>query len=88
MKPESLPEDDALPRIKRAHLALRNGVDREEIWIAYKGNVYEVTQSRHWRSGIHYGHWAGQDLTEELAEAPHAEEVFARMVLIGKLSDS
>ena len=53
----------------RSQLAIRNGTDREEMWIAYKGIIYDVAPSRHWRKGIHYGHWAGQDLTEEIGKA-------------------
>lgn len=74
-----------LPGYSRSQLALRNGEDREEIWVAYQGIIYEVSRSRHWRKGLHYGHWSGQDLTEELADAPHAEEVFKRFEPIGKL---
>lgn len=69
----------------RAQLASRNGQDREEIWFAYKGIIYKATDSRHWRTGIHYGHWSGQDLTDELKDAPHAEEVFKRLEVVGKL---
>lgn len=58
----------------------------ESIWIAYRGIIYDATNSRHWKSGIHYEHWAGQDLTAELADAPHAEEVFKRLNVVGKLS--
>ena len=57
--------------ITKAQLALRNGQDKPEIWIAYKGRVYDVTQSRLWRAGKHYEHWAGQDLTDEMKDAPH-----------------
>ena len=66
-------------------LASRNGQDREEIWIAYKGLIYDVTHSKMWRSGIHYGNLAGQDLTDEFEKAPHAEYVFNRYPVIGKL---
>ena len=66
-------------------LALRNGQDREEIWIAYKGVIYEVTHSRMWRNGKHYEHWAGQDLTAELPDAPHNERVFEKLTIVGKL---
>lgn len=68
-------------------LSLRNGSDRAEMWIAYKGIIYDIAFSRHWRNGIHYGHWAGQDLTEELKDAPHAEEVFRRCEIVGKLTE-
>ncbi len=67
-------------------LALRNGQEREEIWVAYQGIIYEVTDSRLWRDGKHYQHWAGQDLTEELDEdAPHTEKVFQRFKAVGQL---
>ena len=69
----------------RKQLALRNGQDREEIWCAYKGNIYDLTNSKLWKDGTHYEHWAGQDLTEELKEAPHTEKVFERYTMIGEL---
>lgn len=67
-------------------LALRNGVDREEIWVAYKGLIYDLTPSRLWYRGTHYEHWAGQDLTHELKDAPHTESVFEKFIIVGKLS--
>jgi len=66
-------------------LALRNGQDREEIWIAYKGIIYDATNSKLWRNGTHYEHWSGQDLTDELKDAPHTEMVFERLKVIGEL---
>lgn len=70
----------------KAQLALRNGQDKEEIWCAYKGYIYEVGTSRLWRNGKHYEHWAGQDLTEELDQfAPHTEQVFERFQIVGTL---
>ena len=76
---------DALPQYSRSQLALRNGQDREEIWVAYKGNIYDVGESRLWRNGKHYEHWAGQDLTPELVDAPHTEGVFEKFAIIGIL---
>ena len=78
-----------LPLISARDLALRNGSDREEIWVAYKGLVYDISGSRLWRNGLHYGlHWAGQDLTRELADAPHSDQVFTRFAIIGRLEQS
>lgn len=74
-----------LPTYTRFQLALRNGQDKDEVWIAYKGDIYDVTESRLWRRGKHYEHWAGQDLTPELKDAPHTEKVFERFRIIGKL---
>lgn len=75
----------ALPTYTKQQLALRNGQDREEIWVALGGQIYDVTTSRMWRDGKHYEHWAGQDLTEELAEAPHTAKVFEKFEVIGQL---
>ncbi len=68
-----------------SQLALRNGKDKDEIWCAYEGLIYDVTKSRLWRDGKHYEHWAGQDLTEELKDAPHTQNVFDKFKVIGKL---
>jgi predicted heme/steroid binding protein len=74
-----------LPEYNRFQLALRNGQDNPEVWIAYKGIIYDVTRSRLWKNGIHYEHWAGQDLTEEIADAPHEEWVFDKFTAVGRL---
>jgi len=74
-----------LPEYSNAQLALRNGQDKPEIWVAYQGLIYEVTRSRLWREGKHYEHWAGQDLTDELKDAPHNEKVFDKFKVIGRL---
>ena len=66
-------------------LAVRNGTDREEVWCAYKGLIFDLTGSRLWWNGKHYEHWAGQDMTQELEEAPHTDKVFERFEVVGKL---
>jgi len=76
---------DDLPEYSRSYLALRNGQDKPEIWVALHGIIYEVTRSRLWRDGKHYEHWAGQDLTDELKDAPHDAKVFEKFKVIGKL---
>ncbi len=77
----------SLPVYTRSQLALRNGQDKPEIWIAFQKIIYDVTDSRLWRKGRHYEHWAGQDLTEELEQAPHTLKVFERFKAIGRLED-
>ena len=71
----------------RFQLALRNGQDRPEIWVAYLGVIYDVSHSRMWRDGKHYEHWAGQDLSHELKDAPHNERVFERFIAVGRLKE-
>ena len=69
----------------KSQLALRNGEDKPDIWVAYKGLIYDVTQSKLWKNGKHYEHWAGQDLTEEMKDAPHQEWVFDKFDVVGIL---
>jgi predicted heme/steroid binding protein len=76
---------DPLPEYTRAYVALRNGQDKPEVWVAYKGMIYDVSRSKLWRAGKHYEHWAGQDLTDELKDAPHNENVFDKFKIIGML---
>lgn len=77
----------SLPFFTKSQLALRNGQDKPQVWIAYKGKIYDVTNSRLWKSGKHYEHWAGQDLTDELKDAPHTEAVFEKFEAIGALEE-
>jgi predicted heme/steroid binding protein len=79
--------NDQLASYTRAQLALRNGQDKPEIWVAFHGMIYDVTRSRLWRDGKHYEHWAGQDLTDELKDAPHTEMVFDKFKVIGILKN-
>lgn len=76
-----------LPLISRSQLALRNGQDKADVWIAFRGLIYDVSSSRLWRRGKHYEHWAGQDLTPELADAPHTDQVFEKFLPIARLGD-
>ena len=71
----------------RSQLALYNGQERKEVWCAYKGIVYDLSASRLWKEGKHYEHWAGQDLTGELEDAPHTEAVFEKFNIVGKIKE-
>jgi len=53
-------------------LATFNGKDGNPAYVAYKGVVYDVTDSAMWGDGDHEGmHFAGADLTAEHEDAPH-----------------
>jgi predicted heme/steroid binding protein len=81
------PETGNLPVYTRSQLALRNGQDKPEVWVALNGFIYNVSISRLWKNGKHYEHWAGQDLTDELKDAPHTEKVFDKFTVIGRLKE-
>ena len=67
-------------------LEQNNGKNGKPAYFAYKGKVYDVSESGFWLDGDHLGmHQAGKDLTEELELAPHKEENFQRVKLVGEL---
>ncbi|MEP7199499.1 MAG: cytochrome b5 domain-containing protein [Chloroflexota bacterium] len=76
----------ALRTFTEAELRRYDGSSGRPVYIAYKGNVYDVTYSRYWQTGMHQDlHYAGIDLTRSLRKAPHKEEVFARFTIVGTL---
>lgn len=73
------------------HAQLQNfdGGDGRAAYFAYKGMIYDVTDSKLWREGEHMKrHHAGVDLTEVLAQAPHSEEKILALPVVGKLSET
>jgi predicted heme/steroid binding protein len=55
-------------------------------YVAYRGRVYDVSASYHWRKGIHQVmHRAGCDLTEALEQAPHGLDLLEEFPIVGKL---
>ena len=73
-------------KISRDELAQNNGKEGKPAYIAFKGVVYEVSESAFWMEGDHMGaHDAGKDLTEEIELAPHREETLQRVKKVGVL---
>jgi predicted heme/steroid binding protein len=55
-------------------------------YVAYRGKVYDVSRSFHWKKGVHQvRHQAGQDLTVALKDAPHLPNLLFRFPVVGKL---
>jgi predicted heme/steroid binding protein len=49
------------------------------VLVAYLGIVYDLSACPKWRTGLHEGmHFPGQDLSSELDDAPHDDDVFQR----------
>ncbi len=68
-------------------LAGFDGADGRPAYVAYDGNVYDVSESFLWKAGAHQGgHRAGRDLTNDLARAPHGPEFLQQFPLVGRLS--
>ncbi len=68
-------------------LAKYNGKNGSPAYIAFKGKIYDVTESSFWMGGDHLGaHEAGKDLTLEIDLAPHGPENLERMKIVGVLA--
>ena len=74
--------------ISGEELSKCNGKNGKPAYIAYRGIVYDVTNSFLWKNGNHQVlHDAGQDLTKELDEAPHGPELLKRVPSVGTFKD-
>ncbi len=63
-----------------------DGQEGRPAYIGFQGLIYNVSESRFWKEGLHMGrHRAGEDLTELLKQAPHDEEKVHAMKLVGKI---
>ena len=67
-------------------LADYNGENGNPVYIAYNGKVYDVSESKLWRNGLHMKrHRAGQELTTDIQAAPHEINVLERYPQVGIL---
>jgi len=75
-------------KFTREELEKNDGSDGAA-YVAYNGKVYDVSQSYHWKRGIHHAtHHAGRDLTGALEKAPHNADMLNRFPIVGELLDS
>jgi predicted heme/steroid binding protein/uncharacterized membrane protein len=69
-----------------AELQKYDGNEGRPIYVAYKSKVYDVSNSKLWRNGLHMKrHQAGQDLTADIQGAPHEPHVLERYPQVGVL---
>ncbi|MBF0559756.1 MAG: cytochrome b5 [Nitrospirae bacterium] len=67
-------------------LGHNDGKDGRPAYVAYNGKIYDVSDSRLWKNGVHMArHKAGADLTDFLTMAPHGEEIFSRVKEVASL---
>jgi predicted heme/steroid binding protein/uncharacterized membrane protein len=78
--------EGTLKEFTREELARFNGEDGQPVYIAHDGKVYDVSESKLWKTGNHMRrHQSGMDLTEDIEAAPHDNEVFERFPQVGIL---
>lgn len=64
------------------------GREGRPAYIAYQGDIYDVSGSKVWSGGIHLKkHPAGGDLTEALKGAPQGEDRVLKMRRVGRLME-
>ena len=75
-------------KFSRKDIEKFDGKEGRPAYIAYNGIVYDVTDNLYWIDGNHFeSHSASVDLTSEIDNAPHGEEVFEGVAKVGILED-
>jgi len=64
-------------------LSAFDGKEGRPAYIAYKGNVFDVTALKLWKNGVHMKHLSGSDLTDFLSKAPHGPEKLDGIMVVG-----
>jgi len=69
-----------------AELEKFDGNNGRPVFVAHKGKVYDVSNSKLWKNGLHMKrHHAGQNLTADIQGAPHEPDVLDRYPQVGTL---
>ena len=79
------PTSNTLPTFTMEQLAQNNGQDGNKAYVAYNGNVYDVTDHPQWRNGTHHGEKAGTDITNAIGHSPHGPSVLNEIPVVGTL---
>lgn len=62
-----------------------DGKNGKPAYIAVDGVVYDVTNSKKWKSGKHCNVNAGNDLSKEIGTSPHGKEALKKLTVVGVL---
>lgn len=77
---------DKMKEFDSEELAKFNGENGSLVYIAHQGKVYDVSESKRWKAGLHMKrHRAGTDLSTDIKAAPHGTEVLERFPQVGVL---
>jgi predicted heme/steroid binding protein len=83
-----LVEGDAssdLLQLTVAELAMYDGQDGNDAYVAVNGIIYDVTGVSAWTGGSHNGNMAGQDLSNVINNSPHGTSVLEGLTVVGEL---
>jgi len=76
-----MPKEFDIEELKHYH-----GREGRPAYVAYRGKIYDVSESKRWKAGLHMNrHRAGQDLTADIQAAPHNPDILERVPRVGTL---
>lgn len=75
-----------LPMYTLDELSKYDGQNGNRAFVAYKGQVYDVTDIEEWSDGEHHGQNAGTDLTDALSNSPHQDSIFQSVKVVSKIN--
>jgi predicted heme/steroid binding protein len=65
-----------------------DGKEGRPFYIAFKGRIYDLSNSKLWVQGTHMGvHTRNENLAETIKNAPHGEEMLERFTVLGTLAE-
>ena len=75
-----------MPDLSLAELKRFDGKNGNPTYVAIRGIVYDVSDHVLFLNGEHVGiHSCGKDLTVEISQAPHDEDVLSELKKIGRI---
>ena len=76
-----------MSQMDKEELSRHDGSEEgRKTYVAYEGKIYDVSESKLWRKGVHVkAHKAGNDLTKAMTAAPHGPEVMERYGVVAEL---
>ncbi len=79
-------KESLMKEFSAEELAKYNGQNGNPAYVAYRGDVYDVSDSKLWRTGMHMKrHHAGRDLTTDIQAAPHEPDILNRYPKVGRV---
>ena len=81
---QNVTEKSKIKEYTLEELAEYNGKNGKA-YVAYQGQVYNVSDSDLWKNGSHNGCNAGTDLTEKMDKAPHGAKILKDYSVVGTL---
>jgi predicted heme/steroid binding protein len=80
-----VPQDGVFDLLTLSHF---DGKEGRPAYIANRDTVYDMSELKLWKNGMHMKHLAGADLTEALPKAPHGDEKLEPLKVVGTFDET